>query len=209
MTDIKDGLPAAAVYDISTAPQPAIKRLPWWQYALLSLAALIFIPLAMIGANTVAHHYIDPPLTAATIQHTHKPTNNTHTPKAAPTPTYDLAGFQSALNGPEAQAFTAALHKLRADDRRYNFAAGVPDAASLINAADSWLSQLQQTKPPPAYLAERVAYVRAIALGKWAAQATQTGLTSANLGLLQKGQALAAQAASALASAPGNAPRGS
>jgi len=124
-------------------------------------------------------------------------------------PAYDLAGFQAVIKGPEEQAFVSVLRRLRADDRTYNFAAAVSDAPSLVSAANAWLAALEPANPPPAWQGEKVAYMRAVILARRAGKATQGGLTSANLGLLQKGQALTAQAQAALARAPGNAPRGS
>ncbi len=218
---MKDGPPEMpeVVYDVSTAPQPRARvRLAWWQYGLLALAVVIVVPLVSIGTVTalrwsgwVARPGPAVPASATAARHkpVHKPVHLAPPPSP---PAYDLPGFQAALQGPEAQVFTSALGKLRADLRSYDFTAAATDAPALVNAANAYLAALRATRPPPSYQGEQAAYEHAAVLARRAGRATQAGLTTVSLtrlALLQKGQALAAQAAMALAAAPGNAPRGS
>jgi hypothetical protein len=175
--------------------------------AVLATGVPIVAFFTCIGAYTFTTHvFRAAPTAAVTAKVTHEP--KAHDPGPA-RPAYDLGGFQSVIKGPEERAFVSALGRLRADDRTYNFAAAVSDAPSLVSAANAWLAALKPTDPPPAWQGEKVAYIRAVTLARRAAKATQGGLTSANLGLLRRGQALAAQAQAELAQAPGNAPRGS
>jgi len=188
------------------------KRLAPWHIAVLAMGVPVIAFFTCIGAYTFTTHVFRAAgPAAATTRAAQDP--KAHDPKAhdpePSRPAYDLAGFQAVIKGPEEHAFVSALSRLRADDRTYNFAAAVSDAPSLVSAASAWLAVLGPANPPPAWQGEKVAYMRAAILAWRAAKATQGGLTSANLGLLQKGQALTAQAQAALARAPVNAPRGS
>lgn len=116
----------------------------------------------------------------------------THKPKASarPTPTspaYNLAGYHSAVNGPEAQAFVSSLRKLRADIRAPDYTATAADAPRLTIAASNWLVLLEQTNPPPSYGPAKLAYMDAATMARQAAGTIQQGLGSADLTALQRG----------------------
>jgi hypothetical protein len=183
------------------------KKLAPWHIAVLAMGVPVIAFFTCIGAYTFTTHVFRAAGVAAATDRA-APDPKAHDPEPS-RPAYDLAGFQAVIKGGEEQAFVSALGRLRADDRMYNFAAAVSDAPGLVSAANAWLAALGPANPPPAWQGEKVAYIRAAILARRAAKATEGGLTSANLGLLQKGQALTAQAQAALARAPGNAPRGS
>jgi hypothetical protein len=102
--------------------QPKRKYPPWLPWLVIALAPVVAVCTA-VGAYTMAH---------AVVRSTHAPrisaTEAAHTHAAVhladpPAPTYDLAGYQSMITGPQEQAFVAALNQFRADAK----ALQVPD----------------------------------------------------------------------------------
>jgi hypothetical protein len=132
------------------------------------------------------------------------PSHTPHSPRPS-TPTYDLAGYRSAIGGPDEQAFASALSRLRYDLTHPDFMAAAGDAPKLIAAANGWLSLLDQTNPPPAYRPGKLAYMQAVTVGLRAGETTEQGLRSANLAQLQKGANQAARGKRLLSLALANA----
>jgi len=117
-------------------PKPP-KRKTWkpWHIAVMAVGVPVVALLSSVGANTVAHWYINAaPSAQAQTAATGKPKPHKTTPSA---PRYNLAGYRSAITGPEEQAFASALWKLRADIRRPDYTSAATDAPRLIAAADS------------------------------------------------------------------------
>jgi hypothetical protein len=209
MTTAPDGLPPQpgrqealflAPPAAQAGPWPERRKLARWHIATLMIGGPIVAFFTAIGANTFAHHFIDGPPAA------HVPAVADHKPEAHKAkPAYDLAGYRSAISGPERRAFTSALRKLRADITRPDYVAAGTDAGNLITAANIWLTQLRRTNPPPAYRPGKLSYETAALLGRRAGAATQNGLNAADLTLLQRGADLAARARWVLSRAPGSA----
>lgn len=196
MTTAKDEIPVQDPLFLlppPPGPGPERKKLAQWHIAVLIVGVPILAFLSCVGANTVAHHFIDAPAVKAS------DTAATHKAKASPRPTatgphYDLAGYREVLNGTQAQAFIDALGKLRSDAVRSNFTSAVSDAPRLIQTADTWLAMLRKTNPPPSYGAGKVQYLTATIMARRAARTIQQGLQTVNLGLLQRGSQQIAKA---------------
>jgi len=105
-----------------------------------------------------------------------------------------------ASSGDHTQAFVSALWKLREDIKRPDYTAAVSDAPRLVAAANSWLSLLRQTNPPPSYGPAKLAYVQGAMVARKAARTTMQALQAGDFTLLQRG---ADQAASTAASIRG------
>jgi hypothetical protein len=167
---------------------PQRKKLSPWQLAVLIIGVPLIALLAAIGAYTSTKFvFRDPPARPSA-----SPSHTPSSPKPL-TPTYDLAGYRSAIGGPEEQAFASALSRLRYDLTHPDFMAAAGDAPRLIAAANAWLSLLDQTNPPPAYRPGKLAYMQAATVGLRAGDTTEQGLRSANLAQLQKGANQAAR----------------
>src|SRR5262245_28623257 len=142
--------------EITSARWPPKRKKPSpWQLAVLIIGIPVIAFFAAIGAYTSTKFvFRDPPaqLSAA-------PPHTQHSPRPS-TPTYDLAGYRSAIGGPEEQAFASALSRLRYDLTHPDFMAATGDAPKLIAAANGWLSLLDQTNPPPAYRPGKLAYMQ-------------------------------------------------
>jgi hypothetical protein len=179
--------PPAAITSAARWP-PKRKKLSPWQLAALIIGVPVIAFFTAIGAYTSTKFvFHDPPARL--------PTAPSHTPHSLrpSTPTYDLAGYRSAIGGPEEQAFASALSRLRYDLTHPDFMAAADDAPKLIAAANAWLSLLDQTNPPPAYHPGKLAYMQAATVGLRAGETTEQGLRSANLAQLQKGANQAAR----------------
>jgi hypothetical protein len=161
----------------------------------------------MVGAYTCTKWLLGDPLAPfASVAATHKPeAHKTHTPKPQP-PAYNLAGYRSAITGPEEKAFAASLWKLRADIKRPDYTAAVNDAPRLMATANAWLSLLRQTNPPPSYGPAKLAYMQAAIVARRAGQATRQALQTADLAGLQRGADQAARARYLLTHAPSSMP---
>jgi hypothetical protein len=157
-----------------------------------------------LGAYTQAQWFKGSPSVAqASAVATHKPTP--HKSK----PAYDLAGYRSAITGPAMLAFASALSAMLNDLGHLDTSAAGVDAPRLVDAANTWLKALRATNPPPAYRKGKLANMRAATLGRRAAWAVHSGLTTSNVGLLQHGYDLANKASEALSQAPASEPQGS
>jgi hypothetical protein len=163
--------------------------------------------LVAVGANTVAHHFIDGPraVRASAVATGEPKAHESNTPK----PAYNLPGYRSAITGAESQAFVSALNKMRSDNRRYDFKAAVGDAPRLVAAASGWLSVLSRTDPPPAYRLNKLRYMSAATLGRRAGWAMSSGLQAADLGKIEYGARLTNRARWVLSQIPASAPQGS
>jgi hypothetical protein len=163
-------------------PKKPQHKLTAWQWAAVIVCVPIVATFTAIGAFTSAKWAFGGSaivtLATATPAHTHKP---------KPQPSYDLAGYEAAIRGPQQQAFASALTKLSVDIRQPDYPAAVNDAPALANAASSWLALLQQTNPPPAYAAAKLSYITAAITGRRAARTVQKGLTTGNVIVLQRG----------------------
>jgi hypothetical protein len=179
---------------------PKRNKLSPWHLAALIVGVPVIAFFAAIGAYTSTKFvFRDPPgqLPAA-------PSHTPHSPRPS-TPAYSLAGYRSAIGGPEEQAFASALSRLRYDLTHPDFIAAAGDAPRLIAAASAWLSLLGQTNPPPAYRPGKLAYMQAATVGLRAGETTEQGLRSANLAQLQKGANQAARGKRLLSLALANA----
>jgi hypothetical protein len=191
--------PPAEITPAARMPPQRTKLSPW-QLAALIIGVPVIAFCAAIGAYTsTTFVFRDPParLPAAPSHTPHSPT-----PSA---PAYDLAGYRSAIGGPEEQAFASALSRLRYDLTHPDFMAAAGDAPRLIAAASAWLSLLDQTNPPPAYRPGKLAYMQTATVGLRAGETTEQGLRSANLAQLQKGANQAARGKRLLSLALANA----
>ena len=194
--------------EVPAAPHPRHRYPPWLPWLAIDLAPVVAICTA-VGAYTMAKAVVRssaPRVVATNTAHTQaaKP-RHTDPPK----PAYDLAGYQTAISGPQEQAFLAALNQFRADSKRYKFQSLTTDSLSLTTTATSWMSALRATTPPPSYQASKLNYMMAATLANRAATQTQSGIASSSLSALQKGAALATQAKQALSRAGQTAPQGS
>jgi hypothetical protein len=179
---------------------PQRKKLSPWQLATLIMGVPVIAFFAAVGAYTsTTFVFRDPPARPLAA-----PSHTPHSPTPS-TPAYDLAGYRSAIGGPEEQAFASALSRLRYDLTHPDFMAAAGDAPSLIAAANAWLSLLDQTNPPPAYRPGKLAYMQAATVGLRAGETTELGLRSANLAQLQKGANQAARGKRLLSLALANA----
>jgi hypothetical protein len=164
-------------------PPTTKRKFAPWHIVTLVVGVPILATLSAIGANTVAHHFIDVPAARASA-------NTAHKASARPTrtaPQYDLAQYRSVLNGSDAQRFVDSLARLRTDVVRSNFTQAVGDAPRLINAADTWLADLKGTHPPPSFNASKLEYMAATVQARKAGQTIQQALQSTNFGLMQQG----------------------
>lgn len=194
--------------DVSSAPWPdKPKKLAPWHVATLIVGVPIIAFLSCVGANTVAHHFIDTPAVKASATAAHRQTPKPHHTKP-PAPAYNLAGYQAAISGTEEQSLVTALNRFRADIRRLDFQSVTTDSLTLTGAANAWLAVLRNTNPPPAYQGQKLTYLMAAILARRAATTTQGAISSANLASLQKGLALANKARAALAQAAASAAQG-
>jgi hypothetical protein len=181
-------LPPPAEITSAARWPPKRKKLSPWQLAALITGVPVIAFFTAIGAYTSTKFVFrdPPPRLPAALSHT------PHSPRPS-TPTYDLADYRSAIDGPEEQAFASALSRLRYDLTHPDFMAAAGDAPKLIAAANAWLSLLDQTNPPPAYHPGKLAYMQAATVGLRAGETTEQGLRSANLAQLQKGANQAAR----------------
>jgi hypothetical protein len=205
MTTAKDEIPVQEPLFLlpPPAPKPERKKLAGWHIAVLAVGVPIIVALTCIGANTVAHWWIgNPPMAHASAKASH-----TATPK--PTPSYDLAGYRAAITGPAKLAFASALDAMLNDLSHLDTSAAGVDAPRLTGAAHTWLTALRATNPPPGYRSGKLANMRAESLGRRAASAVHSGLTTSNIGLLQRGYDLASRASEALNHASATEPHGS
>jgi hypothetical protein len=197
-------LPSVEV--ITTVPPK--RKYPLWLPWLAIVLAPVIAVCAAVGAYTMAKAAVNAssaPRMAATADQTSKPHHKTD----PPAPRYDLAGYQAVVAGSDEQAFVAALNQFRADSRHYKFQSLPTDSLSLTGAAQSWLTALRATSPPPGYQASKLDYMMAATLANQAATQTQSGISAADLTALAHGSALATQAKAALARATQAAPQGS
>jgi hypothetical protein len=136
-----------------------------------------------VGADTFAHHFIDA-TPAAHASTTASPGGHKTKPhKTAPAaPRYNLPGYQSAISGPVEHAFASALWAVRADIKRPDYTAASTDAPRLIAAANSWLSLLRPTNPPPSYGPQKLTYIQAATMARKAGQTTRQALKIFNCG---------------------------
>ena len=189
------------------SPKPKQKKLAAWHWAVLIIGVPIIAFLSCVGANTVAHWWIgNPPAVRASATADHKP----KPPKSNPVPPrYNLPGYQSAVSGPVEKAFTSALRALRADIKAPDYSAASTDAPRLVAAANSWLSLLRPTNPPPSYGPTKLTYMQAATMARKAGQTIQQALNAGNLSELQRGADQAARARWLLSHAAKQGPRGS
>lgn len=174
---------------------------------MLAIGVPILAFLSCVGANTVAHWYIDAQPTAqASTTATHKPKPHKTTPAA---PKYNLPGYQSAISGPVEKAFASALWAVRADIKRPDYTAAATDAPRLIASANSWLSLLRPANPPPTYGPQKLTYMQAATMARKAGGTVQQALDTGNLTLLQTGADKAKRAQWLLSHAAAQGPRGS
>jgi len=193
-------LPPPAEITSAARWPPKRKKLSPWQLAALIIGVPAIAFFTAIGAYTSTKFVVrDPPARPSAA-----PSHTPHSPKPS-TPTYDLAGYRSAIGGPEEQAFASALSRLRYDLTHPDFIAAAGDAPGLIAAANAWLSLLDQTNPPPVYRPGKLAYMQAATVGLRAGETTEQGLRSANLAQLQKGANQAAKGKRLLSLALANA----
>jgi hypothetical protein len=199
-------LPAVQMWQ----PKKPQRKLTAWQLIAVIVCVPIVATFTTIGAYTSAKWAFggSSVVTLATATPTHTAAGKPHHTQP-PTPTYNLAGYQAAISGPEEQAFVTALNQFRSDSRRYDFQAVTRDSLALSGAANTWLATLKNTSPPPGYSAAKLSYMMAAILGRRAADTTQAGISSANLGSLQTGMTLAGKAKAALARAVAAMPKGS
>ena len=179
---------------------PKSRKLSPWHLATLVIVVPVIAFFSAIGAYTSTNFvFRDPPVHTPAA-----PSRTPHSPGPS-APAYDLAGYRSAIGGPEEQAFASALSRLRYDLTHPDFMAAAGDAPRLIAAANAWLSLLDQTNPPPAYRPGKLAYMQAATVGLRAGGTTEQGLRSANLAELQKGANQAARGKRLLSLALANA----
>jgi hypothetical protein len=189
------------------APKPERNKLKPWHWVALIIGVPIVAALTCIGANTVAHWWIgNTPTAAASTAATHEPTPHKSTPAA---PRYNLPGYQSAIDGPVEKAFASALWAVRQDIHKPDYVAASTDAPRLVAAANSWLSLLRQTNPPPSYGPQKLSYEQAAIEARQAGEAIQQALAAGDLTGLQRGADQAARARWLLSHATAQAPRGS
>jgi hypothetical protein len=189
-----------------TGPQKKKKFAPWHWLVLIGLGLAVAF-LVAVGAYTVTTHvFKDAPSAQAQTAATSKPKPHKSKPAG---PRYNLAGYRSAITGPEEQAFASALWKLRADIHRPDYAEAASDAPRLIAAANSWLSLLRQTNPPPTYGPAKLAYVQGAMVARKAAQTTVQALQAGDFTLLQRGADQAARARWLHSHASAGGPQGS
>jgi hypothetical protein len=196
--------------DVSTAPWPHTPRkFGPWRIAALIAGGLAVAFQAGTGLVTTVQHFTYAPAAKASAPVSHKARASAKPAPAAPQ--YDLAGYRSVLNGADAQAFVSALGKLRRDVRRSDFTAEAMDTQTLITAASSWLAQLNATRPPPSYGANKLQYIVAAQMAAKAAMTIQHGMATVNLPMIQRGAGELAQARWLLAraNAPTTQPTGS
>jgi hypothetical protein len=193
-------LPPPAEITSAVRWPPKRRKLGAWQLATLVIGVPVIAFFAAVGAYTSTKFvFRDPP---AHMQAAMSRTPHSLRPSA---PAYDLAGYRSAVGGPEEQAFASAISRLRYDLTHPDFMAAAGDAPRLIAAASAWLSILDQTNPPPAYRPGKLAYMQAATVGLRAGETTEQGLRSANLAQLQKGANQAARGKRLLSLALANA----
>ena len=174
------------------APKPGRKKYAPWHWAVMIAGVPLLAFLSCVGANTVVNWWlVDAPPAHASAVASHKPKDHKSKP---PGPRYDLAGFRSAVTGPEEHAFASALYALRADIKGPDYPAGLNDAPRLAQAASSFLTLLRTTKPPPSSGPEKLAYVQAALGARKAGREALEALQTANLGLLQDAAGEAARA---------------
>src|SRR6266487_4823930 len=109
MTTAQDPIPQQEplflVPPLPTPTGPQKKALARWHVAVLIVGVPLFAFLSCVGANTVAHWYInDAPAARAQTAATSKPKPHKSKPAG---PRYNLAGYRSAITGPEEQAFAS------------------------------------------------------------------------------------------------------
>lgn len=93
-------------------------------------------------------------------------------------PIYNLEGFVSAANGPEERAFTSQLGGMGDAMTSVDVSDAHHHAVKLISAADAWLAVLDQTNPPPEYVASKTHLMKGIKLIKRAAEAADEGMSN-------------------------------
>jgi hypothetical protein len=187
-------------------PKKPQRKLAPWHWVALIIGVPIVATLTAIGAYTTASWaFNDPP--AVIKLATAKPTPTHHT--QPPTPTYDIAGYKSAVSGSDEQAFVTALNRLRHDIRGLKFEAVTTDALNLSTAANTYLTDLRKTNPPPAYGPAKLANMAAAVYARQAASTIQGAITSSDLGALQTGLSQANKAKEALSQAVAAMPKGS
>jgi hypothetical protein len=209
MTTARDELPAQEPLFLipPPAPKPERNRFKPWHWAVLIVGVPVITFLTCVGANTVTHWWIgDTPSAHASTVASHKPKPLKSKPAA---PRYNLPGYQSAVSGPVEKAFASALWALRADIRAPNYSAASTDAPRLVAAANSWLSLLRPTNPPPSYGPAKLAYVQGATIARKAGQTTLQALQTGDLTLLQRGADQAARARWLLTHASAQGPQGS
>lgn len=202
-----------ALPGVTALVQQRQDRMQWWGWLVAAPFMALVVVLVAIGGNTVTNHLFHIDAQAATIA-PHRAAPRDPKPTAKPTPkqmvTYDLAGYQEAVGGPQEHAFASALNGLRADIATANYTLATHDAPQLVNAAQDWLAALMRTNPPPAYQAARALYVRAATDGTRAGNAMVNGLTSLNTALFHRASVQAWRARFALLKAQaGKIPQGS
>lgn len=125
---IQDNPQQEPLFNLAPQPTPPKKKLAGWHITVLAIGVPVIAFLSCVGGNMVAHWALSNP-PAAKAAATHKLTP--HKSKPAP-PKYDFARYQSAITGPEENAFAPALWKLRTEIGKANYAAAVDDAPKLV-----------------------------------------------------------------------------
>ena len=112
---------SSAPFPADVPGKPSRTHFPWlwWHWAVVVVGGPLIAYLVAVGAWTnatwiqggLSSHASPAP--AASSLPTAGPAKP-DAPKAAPAPTYDLAGYLTAIRGPEEHAFASALYAMRA-----------------------------------------------------------------------------------------------
>jgi hypothetical protein len=212
MTTAQDkapGLPGEldSLFRPQVSPMPPKRKLARWHLATLIVGVPLLAFLSCVGANTVVNWWlVDAPTVHASATATHKAKAHKTAPAA---PAYDLPGYRSAISGQVEKAFASALWAVRADIKRPDYSAASTDAPRLVAAANSWLSLLRPTNPPPSVGPQKLTYMQAATLARKAGETTQRALNGGDLALLQRGADQAKRAQWLLSHASASGPHGS
>ena len=185
-------------------PQPSqyfVLRVPVLWAPLLIVFVGFMAVLAAIGGDTIAHHYIGDQ--ASIIRASASPTVSLSAPAGdtgkadpipSPSPSYDLEGFQTAVNSPQEHGLSAALTKLSADAASSNLLSAGADVPAVTAAVTAWRAILKPTNPPPAYQSAKRGYMKAMRLASKGAWTIRRGLRTGTLSFITGGGNYLAQA---------------
>jgi len=196
---------SSAPFPADVPGKPSRTHFPWlwWHWAVVVVGGPLIAYLVAVGAWTnatwiqggLSSHASPAP--AASSLPTAGPAKP-DAPKAAPAPTYDLAGYLAAIRGPEEHAFASALYAMRAAMGKQSFSRETADAPQLVAAATIWAGVLRNLNPPPSYQPALASYRLAATLGAQAGRVTLRGIGGQDLRKLARAAQLAARAQWAL-----------